>query len=482
MLVWPYGFEKSYALPLALGYLANSIKNMGHDLKIVDCCLEDQPAESLWFRERLRQFQPDVVGVSAWSILFPEALNVLSVAKQELNNVTTLLGGPHATSHAESVLEYQQIDYVIRGEGEKAFPEFLDFLMMKRDLADVSGLCWMQSGQMKQNATNLVQNVDELPLPDYDIIQLERYWKAGYRYNTKETKNAPLWMTRGCPYKCTFCAAPVLNGRPVRTHSISYLIKWIEYLYHEKGVRWFNIIDDNFTFHVPFAKEFCREVIKLNLKDIGFGTPNGIRFQRGDRELWDLMKQAGWKSLIIAPESGSQRVLKLMKKHLDLSLVPPAVKEIKKAGLTVQGLFLIGYPGETLEDIKKTSEFIKKCRFNFIFLNVFQPLPGTPVYQELVSKGEIKDGLLPNNYSEGTRSYVTKDLVGFNFPFFVLKTYALLALRDPLNIPNLFSFFDKKFLAKKLFANFSGMLKPTAKGAIVSNSAPLPTMKSQSQS
>jgi hypothetical protein len=194
------------------------------------------------------------------------------------------------------------------------------------------------------------------------------------------------------------------------------------------------------------------------------------------------MKQAGWKSLIIAPESGSQRVLKLMKKHLDLSLVPPAVKDIKKAGLTVQGLFLIGYPGETLEDVKKTSEFIKKCRFNFIFLNVFQPLPGTPVYQELVAKGEIQDGLLPNNYSEGTRSYVTKDLVGFNFPFFVLKTYVLLALRDPLNIPNLFSFFDKKFLAKKLFANFSGMLKPTAKGAIVSNAAPLPPMKSHSQS
>jgi radical SAM superfamily enzyme YgiQ (UPF0313 family) len=198
-------------------------------------------------------------------------------------------------------------------------------------------------------------------------------------------------------------------------------------------VRWFNIIDDNFTFDVSFAKEICRRLIELNLPNAGFGTPNGIRMSRGDLELWTLMKQAGWRHLIVAPESGSQHTLNLMKKDLQLGIVQEKVKEIRRAGLKVQAFFIVGYPGESAADIEETFRLIRKCRFNFVFLANFQPLPGTPVYQDLVDRGEIPDGLLPKNFSDGLRTYTPPELRSFNFAKFFFRTHLMMLFENPGN-------------------------------------------------
>tara|TARA_Y100000031_G_C8214843_1_gene382841 strand:- start:867 stop:1640 length:774 start_codon:yes stop_codon:yes gene_type:complete len=241
------------------------------------------------------------------------------------------------------------------------------------------------------------------------------------------------------------------------------MVDWVKYLYHEKGIRMINIIDDNFTFHMDYAKEFCNEMIKLNLPDLRFGTPNGIRLQRTDTELLSLMKLAGWENLIVAPESGSKETLKRMRKDLDPDIIPDKVQEIKDAGLKVHGFFIIGYPGETPEDLQKTVDLIRKCKFNFFFLNNFQPLPGTPIYDELVAEGKIEEGLLPKNYSGGERVYVPEALEDFNFPRFVLKEYGVLALTDPLNIPYMFKLVSPGLIAKKVYSNMKNMILPNGK-------------------
>ena len=314
------------------------------------------------------------------------------------------------------------------------------------------------------NEPDLSQDLDSIKIPDYEAIQLERYVKVGYRWNSPPTGNAPIWVTRGCPYRCQYCAAPDLNGRPVRTHSIEYMMDWIKYLYDTRKVRWFNIIDDNFTYHVKYAKEFCRAVIDLNLKGVGFGTPNGVRMERGDPELWQLMKQAGWKTLMVAPESGSAHTLELMKKDLAVGLVPKAVQDIRNAGLKVQGFFILGYPGERIEDLEESVKLIMDCKFNFVFLNSFQPLPGTPVYDGLVEKGEIPDGLLPNSYSDGKKAYIAKELEDFNFSKFILMTHLKMMWNDPANIPYhlslMFKLFSPKLVVKKVAMIFWNMCFP----------------------
>ena len=112
-----------------------------------------------------------------------------------------------------------------------------------------------------------------------------------------------------------------------------------------------------------------------------------------------------------------------MKKDLAVGLVPKAVQDIRNAGLKVQGFFILGYPGERIEDLEESVKLIMDCKFNFVFLNSFQPLPGTPVYDGLVEKGEIPDGLLPNSYSDGKKAYIAKELEDFNFSKFILMTH-----------------------------------------------------------
>ncbi|MGB0723519.1 MAG: B12-binding domain-containing radical SAM protein [Gammaproteobacteria bacterium] len=467
-LLWPKGFIANYSIPLALGYLKSNLEKARYDVRIYDCVLSNTDASSAEVESFLRDFDPDVVGVSTWSPMFPEALALLRLAKNLNPKVHTVIGGAHATSYFDRVMQNPEIDFLFRGEADLSFAVLMDELQNTTPRFDlVKGLVYRKEEQLLQNDMERTPDLDTINIPDYEAIQLETYVKNGYRWNSPPRGNAPLWATRGCPYRCQYCAAPELNGKPVRKHSIEYMVKWVTDLHQQRDARWFNIIDDNFTFDVKYAKAFCRAMIELKAqgvlsRDVGFGTPNGIRMQRGDKELWSLMKQAGWKHLIVAPESGSLSTLKLMKKDLKLEIVPKVVKEIREAGLRVQAFFIIGYPGETPADLEETAKLIRRCRFNFVFLADFHPLPGTPVYDDLVRRGEIEDGLLPNNFSDGQRTYTAKEFENFNFSKFILKMHLYLMLNDPMNIPYhlsvVFKLYSPKIVIKKLFFNIRGML------------------------
>ncbi len=466
-LLWPRGFEPSTTVSLPLAYLKANVDPARFDVQIIDCALDGLDADSPALARRLRALQPELVGVSTWSPMFPEAIALLRLVRSIDPSVPTVLGGAHPSSYAERCMEHPEVDLLFVGEAERGFAMLLDRIFdADPDLADVPGLVWRDGDGLVRNAQDLPDDLDAIAPPDLTAIRLSEYVRRGYRWNSPPVPNAPLWVTRGCPYRCQYCAAPELNGRPVRTHSIDYMMRWIRRLYDEQGVRWFNIIDDNFTYHVAFAKDFCRALIALDLPDVGFGTPNGIRMSRGDAELWRLMKRAGWRHLIVAPESGSAHTLELMKKDLKLGVVKDTVRDIQAAGLKCQAFFIVGYPGERPEDIAATFDLIRDCRFNFVFLANFQPLPGTPVYDELVAKGEIPDGLLPFNFSDGARVYTPPELADFNFSAFILKTHLMMAVTHPANLPYharvLFHLYRPGFVVPKLLKTVRSMLRPDA--------------------
>jgi len=463
--LWPKGFAPSTTISLALGYLKANLDAERYQVRIFDCALRNLGADDRVLRKELEDFAPSVVGVSTWSPMYPEAVALVQLAKQIDSDIVTVMGGAHPSSYAERCMEVPELDFVFRGEADLSFAVFLDELEEQEpDWERVQGLVWREgSGDIRQNDPERADDLDQIAMPDYDAIGLEEYQAQGYRWNSPPVPNAPLWVTRGCPYRCQYCAAPDLNGRPVRTHSIDTMRGWILSLY-ERGVRWFNIIDDNFTYHVSYAKDFCRMVIDLGLADAGFGTPNGIRMLRGDSELWGLMKQAGWRHLIVAPESGSTDTLERMQKDLKLGEVARVVSEIQAAGLKCQAFFIVGYPGERPADIEATFRLIRDCRFNFVFLANFQPLPGTPIYDELVASGEIEDGLLPFAFSDGIRVYTPEELRDFNFSGFILKTQLMMALSNPRNFPYqaslLFHLYKPSFVAKKLLRTTWTMFRP----------------------
>jgi radical SAM superfamily enzyme YgiQ (UPF0313 family) len=453
-LVWPFGFDVKYVMPLALGYLKSNLGNK-HDTRIIDCSLNGIKADSHEFSKILQDFKPDLVCVSCWSSTYKEAVQVLKVAKKLDSNVITVMGGAHATTYSHHIITHEKsIDFIFRGEAELSFAKFVEELESgKKNFSQVKGLTYMgQDGFVVQNDMERLTNLDKIKIPDYKAMNLQEYLKRGYKLSTTKSRNAPIWVTRGCPYKCQFCSASILNGRIVRMHSIGYVIEWIRYLRDEEKINHINIIDDNFTFNLNFAKEFCRSLINAKL-GVAMGTPNGIRMQRLDDELCMLMKKAGWESVIIAPESGSERVLKKMKKDIDPKSIPRVIKMIKNHGLKVHGFFILGYPGETKKDLEQTLKMLRQYDLDFFTLNNFQPIPGTPVFNELVENGEITADLLPKDYSDGERAYVPKEMGDVNFPKVILAEYLRLCLRKPRNLPYTLKIFSPQLVAKKVFRN-----------------------------
>lgn len=462
-LIWPNGFNTKMVIPLSLGFLKSNINNRKHKVKIIDCSLHNISIDSPEFQQIIEDFDPQLIGVSSWHNTYEEAMRIIEKVKFIKNNVITVMGGISATVNALTIIQNKNVDFVFRGEAELTFSKFVDELQKKQKQADFSkidGLTYRsKKGKIINNNVTWEKDLDRIKIPDYDAIDLNGYIQDGYKYVSSNKYNAPIWVTRGCPYACGFCLASHLNARLVRQPSVGHVVRWIKYLYYQKHIRYINIIDDNFTYNVEFAKKVCRKIIKLNLKDLKIGTPNGIRFQRSDAELFKLMKQAGWEFVVVAPESGSVKTLEKMGKHLDLADLPGKVKEIKEAGLKCIGFFIVGYPGETRKDIEETVQLIRRTLFDYFFLFSFQPLPGTPIFNELVDKKEIPADFIPKSYTGGQISYVPKALKDFNFPLLRLREYMLLVIRNPTSLQFFISHFNPIHIVAVVFSNFVNTLR-----------------------
>jgi len=449
-LIWPYGNDYTYSMPLGLGFLIANCKEPGVEFRVFDGALNNAPSSSDSFKGFLLSYCPDVVGVSCWSRTYKETREVIAVVKALLPECVVVMGGIHPTVYTVKTLEDSGTDYLLIGECESSFKMFLSALGGSGKLEDVPGLAYRRrDGTVAANPLSYVQDLDSIALPDYDAIQLEAYLKKGYSYFSGRNRSAPIWMSRGCPYSCKFCSAHMINGKKIRRHSVEYGIEWITMLYERYHIRQINIIDDNFTFDAAYTRSFCEALIRKNFKGLTMNTANGIRAQRTDFETLKLMKRAGWKVAVVAPESGSRRMLRIMKKGLDPDMWPEKVREIRKAGLSPIGLFLAGYPGETLEDLKQTEALVRRCDFDHLVVQYFQPMPGTPIYQELVEKGEIEDTLLPGTTS-GRRVYVTKDLEGFNFARFAFVLYLRTFFRHPIRITQMILSYNPILIIKRL--------------------------------
>lgn len=434
LFIWPKNKDMMLGIPLGFAYLFSNCCDDRFEFKLIDCVLDNLLSTDRELAKRAIGFAPDVVAVSASSTNFEEGLAVLQLCKEVNGNISTILGGPHATAYGYKAFDEESIDFLFMGEAEVGFKDFLYTFLGQGDkkYSEIKGLAYKdRDGKKYFSEPARIGDLDKIISPDYDAINLERYIEKGYNYLSKKERCAPIYCTRGCPYECKFCSVPSISGKKVRKHSVTYLVDIVEYLYREKRIRGFNVVDDNFTFDVSFAKSFCREIIKLGFSDIEFNSPNGIRMQRGDFELWELMKQAGWDTLTVAPESGSLRVLELMKKNLDPSLVPEIVADMKRACLEVNGFFILGFPGETVEDLHETEQLIRLCQFDHISVTFFQPMPGTPIYDELIEQGALCDQQLPGYFGSSEKPvFTTKSLSGVDLVGFRLRLYKIRWLRD----------------------------------------------------
>ncbi len=389
LLIKPNNLADHIQPSLGLGYLATQIRDH-HDVVIHDCIKENTLIEGI--RDVVALHDPDLIGIQCYTFDTPKVYKMLKIVKEVFPKKITVVGGAHISSiPAEAFNQFQPyVDYAFNGESELSFPKFLDALEKgEESFSDINSVIWKDTdGKLRVNPPALVQDLDSLGFPAWDLMPPETYPESQHGAFYEKFPIAPIITTRGCPYLCAFCSAPQLSGRRLRHHSVEYIQKHITMLYG-RGVREFHIVDDNFTFDMDYCKSVLRGIIALKL-DISLAMPNGIRMDYLDDEMLELMKEAGQYLITVAVESGTDRVLKKMRKGTTVDKIRKNIALIRKHGFPVAGFFILGYPTETREEIMQTIRFSKDLglvRANFF---TYLPLPGTDSYHELVSSGEIE--------------------------------------------------------------------------------------------
>ena len=233
-------------------------------------------------------------------------------------------------------------------------------------------------------------DLDDCARVDWEFLDLERAFARGYMSTIMGPKRkVAMFASRGCEYACHFCAAPLLNGHALRHWSVDFLTREIRHLYDRYRVRRIYFMDDNATQDRAFFKDLCRGIADLGLKRLSVELYRGVRLENLDEEMLHLMRRAGFDMATIAPESGSERVRKLMHKDMADADIRRAAKMIRDAGLSLQAYFIIGYPGETAAERRDSYRYIHELGLDVFSLHKYMALPGTPAFLKLVKQGRI---------------------------------------------------------------------------------------------
>jgi len=454
LLIKPYNLTDHIQPSIGLGYLATSLRS-NHEVKILDCVKDNIRLQAL--PQHIRDFKPDILGIQCYTFDLDFVKRAFGAAKEVKSDIVNIVGGPHPSAVPIETMNSlgEFVDFAFQGEAELGLPLLLGKIEKgnNHNLADIPGLVWRdEEGSIVTNDKVYTDNLDALGLPAWDLIHPERYPEAQHGAFFKKFPIAPIMITRGCPFSCTFCAGNLISGKKIRKRSIENVLAEIRLLYDEYGIREFHIVDDNFTADKEYAKALMARLIDLRL-DISLSTPNGVRIDSLDEELLRLLKTAGLYVISLGIESGSDRVLGLMKKNLTVSKIRKAVSMIRGFNIEIAGFFIIGFPTETIADIRDTLRL--SLELDLIRANFFSylPFPGTESYTQLEKNGELANVNWDRFYfmsapyvPKGLTREELKDLQRRAFLSFYLRPRSLLKNLLSIKSPRHLNFLFKRFL------------------------------------
>ena len=401
----------SVFFPLGIAYLAAAVENTGkYEIQILDALIEGDFKTGIPLNEGaqlryglsdericnvIREYNPDVVGVSAlFSALEYDMANVCTLAKKVNSRIVTVVGGAHPGANAGEILEcYSSIDFVCIGEGEDSFIEFLSIIQNNEDLSKLDGFGYRANGEIVINPKRkFIMDLDTIPFPSRHLFNMPKYLEEASPHATFRQKPfTQMISSRGCPFKCSFCAIENHWGSKQRLRSSENVLKEIDELVNKYGVREIHFEDDNFSFDHDRALRILEGMIQRKY-NLSWNVPSGMAVATLSPDLLEKMKESGCYSVSLAIESGNQKVVSsLMHKPVNLKAVPALVRKIREVGMDARGFFILGFPGETKENIRETINFARELELDWAYFFVFSPLPHTPIYKVCIEKGYLKE-------------------------------------------------------------------------------------------
>lgn len=366
--------------PLNLMYLGGALENASMSVKIIDDDLMQRGYKRV--SELASVLDPSVVGITATTSTIKNALEYLKSIKEVLPNVLTVIGGPHTTFiPLETLKSCPSLDVAVIGEGEETMVELTDKFCDENygKLEEVKGIVYRDptNGNIKLNSPRpLIKDLDSIPFPARHLVPFESY-------NTTKKQSSDMITSRGCVFSCSYCSSSLIMGKKFRYRSPGNVADEIEELIENYKIKDIAFMDDTFMLHKRRANAIADEIKSRGL-DIGFVASS--RVDMVDKSLLEKLKDAGLSTLYYGVESGSQRVLDLMKKGITIKQAENAVKIAKDVNLDVLTSFILGFPGETREEIDKTIDFSIKLNADYSQFSILTPFPGTPIYYELKEK------------------------------------------------------------------------------------------------
>jgi anaerobic magnesium-protoporphyrin IX monomethyl ester cyclase len=373
LLINPYyPISETPSPPLGLAYLGAALEQAGIEVRLLDLVVFPYSKEIL--ASVLQEFSPDFVGITAVTMTFDSAAEVIKDVKAIDPAIRTVIGGPHVSFCAEETMRaLPELDFVCLGEGEESIVELVRAAGNNCCWDKAKGIVYRHGYEIKSTGfRDPIRDIDAIPAPARSLIPLGRY----------RSLHMPISMTtsRGCPFQCIFCVGRQMVGPRVRYRSPAHVVDELAYL-HGLKFHQINIADDLFTANKKRCLAVCDEIIQRQLKTkwTCFGRVDMVSPQTLER-----MKQAGCDAICFGVESANAAILKTIKKRITTQEVLAAVAMCLHAGITPHASFILGLPGETPETLKETIDFGKllKAKGAMCGFHILAPFPGTAVREE----------------------------------------------------------------------------------------------------
>jgi radical SAM superfamily enzyme YgiQ (UPF0313 family) len=415
-----YALTLNKTPPLSVAYLAGSLTAAGHEVQVIDAVGEalhalhpayrpDILVNGLSVPEIVDRIRADAgfVGISClFSHEWPLIRELVAAIAVRFPGVPIVLGGEHATAVPELCLaEAPALSACALGEGEETVVDLAE-ACAGGTFANVAGLVVRgPDGPVRTAPRARIRDVDQIPAPRWDLTPIDRYLDGGFSFGVDRGRTMPLLATRGCPYSCTFCSSPQMWTTRYTTRSPALVVDEIEEFVRRYGAENVDFYDLTAIIDRDWVLEFCRLLDARNLRVI-WQLPSGTRSEALDEETLRAMYRSGCRNVSYAPESGSPRTLRAIKKKVQLERLEASMRAAVRVGLNVKANILVGFPDERAADLRETLRFILRMArdgVHDVSVWTFSPYPGSELFERLRVEGRLPR--LDDDYYASLLSY-----------------------------------------------------------------------------
>lgn len=372
---------------------------------MVDLSLIDANADKLTIeetKEKIQEISPEIVLITALSAEYYKAYHSLAQIAKEVNpECVVVMGGVYPTVLAEDVIKDKNVDYAMIGYAEERLDKLVKHILQNNleEIYRFEGLAYrMGEKEIVHPISTFIGDIRKMVQPDYSLVNLEKYIgtddvNVSNFVASSNKRNIGIMTSYGCPNNCIFCATRTISGRKTAFRKPEDVLEEIDFLVKKYHINCLTFLDDSILTDRKRAEAIFQGIIdrKYNL-ELKVGT---LAAWHLDEDILKLMKQAGFTRIGIAIESGCERVLhQIIRKPLKLEIIPPLVKLFRKYDILMTADFIIGFPGETWEEIRETFRFAEACDLDLAMFHIATVLPKTDLYY--LAK---EQHLLPDDFS-----------------------------------------------------------------------------------